>query len=246
MTQNKLVIILVAPQMGENIGSAARIMLNFGLTDLRIVNPRDGWPNQSAIDTARGAADVVNNAKVYNSLKDATFDINRLYATTARPRDMVKPVLTPRNCVSEIHSCEAAGQRSAVMFGPERTGLDNEDITLADAITTIPVGTEYTSINLAQAVAIMCYEWFAFQDKTPVRTIELGKSRPAEKLEIANFFEYLEGELDESGFFRQDSMRPTMTKNLRNMFIRADLTDQDIRTLRGLIKSLTKRSESIF
>ena len=157
----KPTIILVAPQLGENIGSAARVMLNFGCKDLRIVNPRDGWPNPKAVDMSKGAKQVIYDAKIFNSLADACHDIKYLYATTARPRDMVKKVFTPKKCVQKIVEASKSGDKSAIMFGPERTGLNNDYITLADAIVSIPVSDEYASLNLAQAVSVLCYEHFS-------------------------------------------------------------------------------------
>jgi len=235
--ENNPAIILISPQLGENIGAAARVMLNFGLTDLRIVTPRDGWPNPKAVDMAKGAKEVIKNAQVFDSLAEATTDINRLYATTARPRDMIKPVVTPRKCAEEITT---NAQRSAIMFGPERSGLNNDDITLADAIAAIPVAPIYTSLNLAQAIAIMCHEWFSAKDETAAKEMELGNYGLAPKNEIANFFEHLESELDKTDFFKVEDKRPKMVRNIRNIFSRADLTDQEVRTLRGVIKSLTK------
>lgn len=229
-------IILISPQMGENIGAAARVMMNFGISDLRIVTPRDGWPNPKAVDMAKGAKEIIKKAQIFDSLKDALADINRLYATTARPRDMVKEVVTARKCAEEISSNDG---KSAIMFGPERTGLENDDISLADAIVTIPVSPEYTSLNLAQAVSITCYEWFAYNDGSPAAAIDLGKSKAASKQEIAHMFEHLEAELDKTDFFKVPDKRPKMVVNIRNIFSRAHLTDQDVRTLRGIIKSLT-------
>lgn len=225
--------------MGENIGAAARGMLNFGLTDLRLVRPRDGWPNPKAEDMAKYAKSVVDNAQVFDSLEEAIHDVHKLYATTARPRDMVKPVYTPRKTVQEIQQVANQNLRSALVFGPERTGLSNEDITLADAITVIPVSPVYPSINLAQAVNIVCYEWFQCQDNTPDVQIDTGRYDLAPKQDILQFFEHLESELDKNNFFRLPEKRHKMLQNIRNLFLRAQLTDQDVRTLRGLIKSLT-------
>lgn len=233
-------IILISPQLGENIGAAARVMLNFGLNDLRIVTPRDGWPNPKAVDMAKGAKSVVQSAQIFESLKDATHDIHKLYATTARPRDLVKTVITPRKCAFEITKSASKQENSAIMFGPERSGLANDELVLADSIATIPVGPEYTSLNLAQAISIMCYEWFSANDKTPQEDLSYGKSKSASKEEVINMFEHLESELDKSDFFKIKDKRPKMVHNIRNMFARAKLSDQDVRTLRGIIKSLTK------
>ena len=256
---HKPCIILISPQMGENIGSAARVMMNFGLSDLRIVTPRDGWPNPKAVDTAKWAKPVIEAAQVFDSLKDATFDISKLYATTARSRDMVKPVATARQTAQEILSHKG---KSAIMFGAERTGLENKDISLADKITVIPVSKEYSSLNLAQAVSIICYEYFhniyeesdnidddlpicsdlpGFSESNKLKEIDLGKSNAATKHDVAKMFEHLEKELDEGDFFKVPDKRAKMIINIRNIFARANLTDQDVRTLRGIIKSLTRK-----
>lgn len=237
----KPAVILIAPQMGENIGSAARVMLNFGVKDLRIVNPRDGWPNPKAVDMAKGAKQIIHDAQIFTSLADACHDIKHLYATTARPRDMVKTVITPRKCAEKIVHNSKTEAKSAIMFGPERTGLHNDDITLSDAIVAIPVSEEYASLNLAQAVSVLCYEYFSIIDDSPAEKIDFGRSAAATKKELDNLFEHLEQELDSSGFFKVDHKKEKMSQNIRNMFLRSDLTDQDVRTLRGIIKSLTNK-----
>ncbi|PIR39644.1 MAG: rRNA methyltransferase [Alphaproteobacteria bacterium CG11_big_fil_rev_8_21_14_0_20_39_49] len=230
------VIILIAPQLGENIGAAARSMLNFGLTDLRIVNPRDGWPNPKAVDMAKGAKEVIKKARIFTSLKDATHDITRLYATTARTRDMVKKVYDARETAANMIQNNG---KSAIMFGPERSGLNNDDITLADAVSIIPVAPIYTSLNLAQAVNIMCYEWFMATSERSDAENANDNQGLATKEEVADLFEHLESELDKTDFFRVEHKRPKMVRNIRNIFSRNDLTEQEVRTLRGIIKSLT-------
>ncbi len=240
-SNSKPAIILIAPQMGENIGAAARGMLNFGLTDLRIVNPRDGWPNPKAVDMAKGAKSVIHEAQIFTSLKDATHDITRLYATTARTRDMVKQEYNARETALEMLKNDG---KSAIMFGPERSGLTNDDITLADAVAIIPVAPIYTSLNLSQAVNIMCYEWFVAKAESDSD----GSASPSEgsqlatKEELANLFEHIESELDKTDFLRVADKRPKMVRNIRNIFSRNDLTEQEVRTLRGIIKSLTNKS----
>jgi tRNA/rRNA methyltransferase len=254
--QNHPTIILVSPQLGENIGAAARCMLNFGLTDLRIITPRDGWPNPKAVDMAKGAGEVIKNAKIFQSLADATFDITKLYATTARTRDMEKPVYTANEAAEAI--IKNSG-KSAIMFGAERSGLSNEDITLADGICVIPVAPIYTSLNLAQAVNIICYEWFInkqteknrhaefisashLESKEIPKQVQDDEINPqlATKEDIAKMFEHLESELDKTDFFKVADKRPKMVVNIRNIFSRNNLTQQEVRTLRGIIKSLTK------
>jgi len=235
----KPAIILISPQLGENIGAAARAMHNFGLDDLRLVNPRDGWPNRDAIDVARNAVKILEGTKIYSNLKDAVADINFLYATTARPRDMVKPVVTPRICAKKIWS-NGAGIKTAIMFGPERTGMSNDDIILADSIVTIPVSIENTSLNLAQAVSLLCYEWFAYGSEKPEEYLEIGESSPATKSEINMLLEHLELELNKGRFFSSSKMRPRMLRNLSNIFTRNKLTIQEVKTMRGVISCLTK------
>lgn len=237
MIPNHPAIILVSPQLGENIGAAARCMLNFGLTDLRIITPRDGWPNPKAVDMAKGAKEVIKNAKIFQSLADATFDITKLYATTARTRDMVKQIYTPSEVAESI--IKNSG-KSAIMFGAERSGLNNEDITLADGICEIPVAPIYTSLNLAQAVNIICYEWFIGHSKSSTTQPTPDNIQLATKEDIARMFEHLESELDKTDFFKVADKRPKMVINIRNIFSRNNLTEQEVRTLRGIIKSLTK------
>ena len=234
-------VILVSPQLGENIGAAARNMLNFGITDLRIVNPRDGWPNPQADYMAKGAISVVENATIYTSLKDAAKDINKIYAATARPRDMVKPIYTPNKTAREAVKYYNMGKKSAFMFGPERSGLENDDIAIADAISIIPVSEIYKSLNLAQAVNVFCYEWFVNLNSDAEDESEKLNANPAKKTDVINMFEHLEEELDKAGFFKVDHMKSKMINNIRNIFIRSNLSDQDVRTLRGIIKSLTNK-----
>ncbi len=228
-------IILSHPQMGENIGAAARIMHNFGLSDLRIINPRDGWPNKLASDMARNASGIVNSAKIYGSLKEAVSDINILYATSARPRDMVKRVVSPKVCILDIMQTNTT--KSAILFGPERTGLSNDDLVLSDAIVTIDVNPENPSLNLAQAVAIICYEWFLGQSDISANVLRHGESPLANKEELSAFLEVLASQLDSKGFFPAH-MKEKMVRNLSNIFTRSSLTSQEIRTLRGVVQAL--------
>jgi len=232
------VVILVEPQLGENIGTAARAMLNCGLTELRLVRPRDGWPNAKALAAASGADAVVENARVFDSTEAAIADLNRVYATTARHRGMIKAVVTPRQAATEMRAASARGERVGVLFGPERTGLVNDDIPLADTILQVPLNAAYSSLNLAQAVLIVGYEWFQARDGTLPRELVTNETRPATKAELLNFFTHLEQELDDCGFLRHTDKRPSMVRNIRNLFQRADLTEQEIRTLHGIIKEL--------
>lgn len=234
-------IILVAPQLGENIGTTARAMLNFGLTDLRLVRPRDGWPNSSAVPSASGADIVLDAIRVFDTTAEAAADCRRLYATTARPRDMVKPVVTPRGAAFEIRAAERGGQTVGVLFGAERSGLINDDIALADTIITAPLNPSFSSLNLAQAVLLVASEYSQAEDDTPSRVLQTGYSPPADKKALVNLYEHLERALDDADFFRVAEKRPSMIRALRNMLGRADLTEQEVRTWHGIITALTGR-----
>ena len=235
-------VILVRPQMGENIGAAARAMMNFGLTDLRLVAPRDGWPNDKARAMASRADSVLDNAQLFERTEDAIADLNVVFATTARRRDMVKPVLTPRRAVVDLAAAAGQGQQIGLMFGGERAGLDNEDVVLCDAVITVPANPGFSSINLAQAVLLLGYEWFALASDVPEVDPADGGNRPANKQELVDLFEHLEAELDDSGYFANvAAKRPAMVRNIRNIFQRGQLLEQDVRTLRGVIKALAGR-----
>lgn len=243
-------IVLVAPQLGENIGTAARAMLNFGLTDLRLVAPRDGWPNARAEAAASGATAVIAGARVFAQIEDAIAGSHHVLATTARARDMFKPVLTPEQAARSLRAWAARGERSAVLFGPERTGLDNDAVSLAEAIIRVPVNPDFPSLNLAQAVLLLGYEWFkrqgeqegqeaAGQAGKPAEPAS-GPAAPARAEDLLAFFEHLEGELDRSGFLHPPEKRASMVRNIRNIFLRAGLRDQEVRTLRGIVATLVQ------
>lgn len=236
------VVILDHPQLGENIGFAARAMLNCGLVHLRIVNPRGGWPNDAATAAAAGATSVLDAARVFDTLADAVADLTRVYATTARPRDMRKPVFTARAGAADLVAATASGGRVGLLFGRERTGLENDDIASADAIIEVPLNPEFSSLNLAQAVLLVAYEWrLAAQGRGAAGSrLGGGGGEPARHGEIAAFFAHLEAELDAVGFFWPEEKAPRMRRNLRAAFLRAGLTDQEVRTLRGVIKALTE------
>ena len=232
------VVILVEPQLGENIGTAARAMMNCGLGDLRLVRPRDGWPNPKAVSAASGADAVIENARLFETTAAAIADLHRVYGTTARHRGMIKPVVTPRQAAVEMRAAAARDEKVGLLFGPERTGLVNDDIPLADTILQVPLNPAYSSLNLAQAVLIVGYEWYQAGVDAPARELVTNETRPATKAELLNFFAHLEKELDDCGFLRHADKRPVMIRNIRNMFQRADLTEQEIRTLHGIIKEL--------
>jgi tRNA/rRNA methyltransferase len=244
-------IILVSPQLGENIGFAARAMANFGLDDLRLVAPRDGWPNDKAHAAAAGASATVERARLYDSIEAAIGTLHFVAATTARPRDMVKPVLTPESAAAELARRIARGERCGVLFGPERSGLDNAGVALADVIVTAPVNPAFASLSLPQMVLLMSYEWLKLQsgndslgratafDGPAAEGTPLPHTRPAEREEMLGLFGHLERELDRSGFLRPVEKRATMVRNIRNMFHRMRLTEQDVRTWRGILAALT-------
>ncbi len=232
-------IVLVDPQLGENIGMVARAMLNCGLTELRLVRPRDGWPNPAARSAAAGADRVLARARVFATTEAALADLQRVYATTARPRDMLKPVVSPRQAAAEMRAAMAEGARAGVLFGPERSGLVNDDVALADAVLTVPLNPAFASLNLAQAVFVVGYEWLLAESEAPARRMPLGATRPATKAEMLGFFERLEAALDACGFLRPVEKRPAMVRNLRNLFQRAGLTEQEVRTLHGVVTALT-------
>ncbi len=242
----KPVIVLVKPQMGENIGAAARAMLNCGIEDLRIVAPRDGWPNEKANIMSSGAFDKMPPVQVYNTTAEALADCHYTYATTARERDMVKPVLTAREAAIDARTRESQGQKIAYLFGGERAGLDNEDIALAHAIITIPVNPDFSSLNLGQGVLLCAYEWFqqdAIKGLPRTATTELGadakQELPAPHAELDNLYNRLEEELRAGGFFRTQEMQPTVMRNLKNMLARAEMTSQEVNTFHGMITVLT-------
>ena len=227
-------VILVTPQLGENIGAAARVMGNFGLPELIVVDPRDGWPNDKAVTMSAGSP-VLDQARVEYRLSDAIDTHTRLYATTARPRGMEKPVLTARQAVSEIRAAIAAGERVGILFGGEKSGLPNEAVAMSDAIITLPVDRSFSSLNLAQAVAVLAYEWKA-EEGAPAEFEPV--SDIAEREDLERMFEHFEAELDRAGFFYPPSKTPLMVQNLRNAFIRGRWTQQEVRTFRGAIKAL--------
>ncbi|HBR69185.1 MAG TPA: rRNA methyltransferase [Rhodospirillaceae bacterium] len=238
MPTTKPTIILVDPQMGENIGAAARAMHNFGLDELRLVNPRDGWPSANAITMDAGALERMQPVRVFQTLAEAIADLHFVVATTARPRDMIKPVFTPRGAATEINTHTNNNQKTGIVFGAERMGLINDDIALCHAIATIPCNPDFSSFNLAQAVLLMAYEWMAQNDQTPGHTLNTGDSFPATQDKCEEFLSRLEFELNQRGFFRTEEIRPTMKRNIRNIFVRAGITDQEIRTLHGVVSSL--------
>jgi len=233
-------IILSHPQLGENIGAAARAMANFGLADLRLVAPRAGWPNAKAVAMAAGAAQLVESARVFPTVAEALGDLNFILATTARERGIAREVLTSAEAARRLHASSARGDKAGILFGNERAGLDNDEISLCDAVITIPTA-EFASINLAQAVLIASYEWFRARDTTALARLEHGplQRRPTRQ-ELLDTFEHLERELLESGFLYPPDKVDGMRRGIRATIHRARLTYQETQTLRGMIVALTK------
>lgn len=231
-------VILVEPQLAENVGACARAMLNCGLTDLRLVAPRDGWPNEAARPMASGADRVLDAARSYDTLDEAVADLQALYATTARVRDMVHRQITPRHLAMELRRHESEGTRCGILFGRERIGLVNEEIVRCDAVVVAPLNPEFTSLNLAQAVLLVAWEWLAAGDETPGRVLVEADSRRATGGEQQIFLDRLEESLDDTGFFRTAHMRDVTWRKVRNLLSRAELTDLDIRILHGILSAL--------
>ncbi len=233
-----LAIVLVAPQLGENIGMAARAMANFGLSDLRLVSPRDGWPNPSAVAAAAGATAILDGASVHASTREAVADLSRVLATSARSRGQMKRVLSPEAALADTARFVAGGGRAGILFGRERTGLENDDVSLADALVTFPVDPGFASLNLAQAVLLVGYEWTR-ATAAPLPFAANASPPPASRAALASLFDHLEAELDRVGFYPPDK-RPVMTRNMRDMVLRMAPTEQDVRTLRGALRALAR------
>ncbi len=231
-------IILVAPQLGENIGMVARAMLNCGLTDLRLVRPRDGWPNPKAASASAGAREVIEGARLFDSTEAAVADLQRLYVTTARSRYLVKPVVTPRQASGEMRRLIGDGQKVGVIFGPEKAGLNNEDVALGDAILQVPLNPAFSSLNLAQAVLLVGHEWFQAADETAPVHVSFAEAVPAKREKFLGFMARLNATLDEVGFFYPEEKKPIMQRNLRNVFQRIQMSEQEVGTLHGIISAL--------
>ncbi|RYD48934.1 MAG: RNA methyltransferase [Sphingomonadales bacterium] len=227
------VIVLVRPQLGENIGKTARAMLNFGLTELRLVAPRDGWPNPSAGPAASGADLVLEKAEVFETLAEAVADCSHVYATTVRKRGISRPVLTPEAAARDIH---AEPGRSAILFGRERSGLDIEEVTLARTIITVPINPEFGSLNLAQAVILVAYEWSKGETLASPPSVDLAP--PASQEEFEGMYTQLNAMLEASGFYYPPDRVPTTRRTLRSLLTKAEWTSQELRTVRGVLSAL--------
>lgn len=235
------VFVLVAPQMGENIGAAARAMWNFGLSRLRLVAPRDGWPNPRAEAMASGAAPVLDRVRLAVSTAEACADLTLLYATTARDRALTKRVLTPEAAMAEARAAVAAGERVGFLFGPERSGLETADVVRANAVVSVPVNPAFGSLNLAQCVLLMAYEWRREWAEAPAGTRQLAEAKLAAGAEVDALVARLTAELDGVGFFHPEAKRARMLASLDSLIRRAALTEGDVRTLHGVVRALAER-----
>lgn len=234
------VFILVRPQLAENVGTAARAMMNCAISEMRLVDPDEDPLCSRAIAASSGADEILRNAKVFKTVEEAVADLQKVYATTGRPRDMIKPVFTGQGMAKDIQAQQSHGVKCGVMFGPERTGLENEDVAYADAIVNIPLNPKHCSLNLAQAVLLTGYEIFRLTDSTAEEYLATPNTILADKTELEHLFSHLEDELEQVGYFRSPEKKPRMMRNLRSIFLRANLTSQDVRTLHGVITDLRR------
>ncbi|MDJ0628893.1 MAG: RNA methyltransferase [Rhodobacter sp.] len=232
--------VLVRPQMGENIGAAARAMANFGLNRMRIVDPRDGWPNPKAVAMASGAGRLLDGAQIAAGTADAIADCTAVYATTARARGLTKRVLTPEAAMAEATARIAGGERVAVLFGPERAGLENDDIARAEAIISVPVDPDFPSLNLAQCVLLTAYEWRRQTAESQPERMEFARTEPASAVEIEKLGDHYEKVMDEAGFFFPATKADGMKLVMRNMWARLPLTRADVQLLHGVLRQLVR------
>ena len=243
LTKKQPSIILVKPQMGENIGSAARAMLNFGLENMRVVAARDGWPSQSAVATASGAGRVLDQARHFSSFHDAVGDCHFVFATTARDRDLTKPVYDPKKAMRIAYEKISDGQNVGIIFGPERAGLENTEVVRSNALITVPVNPDFSSINLAQTVLLLSYEWFLATDIYEENSSNTRKTSVASILEIEKLSEQYENELEKIGFFFPEEKATSMKSTLRNIWSRLPLTVSDVKAFHGILRHLLRRRD---
>ncbi|MCK8784215.1 RNA methyltransferase [Roseomonas sp. NAR14] len=234
------VIVLVRPQLAENIGAVARAMANGGLFHLRLVAPRDGWPQDRAWRTASGADRILEAATEHATVAEAVADCHRVLATCPRPRHIIKPMRTARAAAEDLRQINGRGLRAAVLFGPERAGLDNDDMACADTLVRYPLNPAFMSLNLAQAVMVLAYEWWVAADGTEPRHLMTNETHVATKGELENFLTHLVAELDASGFLDNLPKRPGMVRNIRHLFQRGEVTEQELRTLHGVVRELAR------
>lgn len=237
------VFVLVRPQMGENIGAAARAMFNFGLTGMRIVAPRDGWPNSKAVTMASGAGRLLEGVGLFATTAEAVADCTTVYATTARGRGLTKPVLTPERGMEQAAERLGTGEKVAVLFGPERAGLENDDIARARAIISVPVNTDFPSLNLAQCALLTAYEWRRQTAEIVPERMEYAGGRPATALEVEKLGDHYEDRLAQAGFFFPDTKAEGMKSTLRNLWSRMPLTRADVQVFHGIMRQMVRRKE---
>jgi tRNA/rRNA methyltransferase len=237
---NSPVVILVRPQLADNIGAVARAMGNGGLFHLRLVAPRDGWPQEKAWRNASGADRILDALTLHETVAEATADLHRVLATCPRPRHVIKPVLTARGAAAELREICARDLRCGILFGPERAGLDSDDMATADALVRFPLNPGFMSLNLSQAVMVMAYEWWTADDRTVPRTLMTNETQVATKEKLESFLHHLVLELDSCGFLRNLPKRPGMVRNLRHLFQRGEITEQELRTLHGIVTELSQ------
>jgi tRNA/rRNA methyltransferase len=233
--------VLVRPQMGENVGAAARAMWNFGLDRMRLVEPRDGWPNPRAVALASGAGRLLDAAGVFATTAEAVADCDHVFATTARGRGLTKPVVTPERAMAQARAMIAEGRKVAVLFGPERAGLENDDVARANAIISVPVNPDFASLNLAQCVLLTAYEWRRQSVEIPAERMEMAGAQPATALEVEKLAEHYEARLSEAGFFFPETKAPGMKLALRNLWSRMPMTRADVQIFHGMLRQLTRR-----
>ena len=232
--------VLVRPQMGENIGGAARAMWNFGLQRLRVVAPRDGWPNSKAVAMASGAGRLLDDAGLFQTTAAAIADCHFIFATTARDRDLTKPVMTPERAMDHARALITGGARVGILFGPERAGLENGDIARASAIISVPVNPEFASLNLAQCVLLLAYEWRRQGAEVAPEVMVMAGTEFAERIEIEKLGDHFEQRLEAAGFFFPPTKVAGMKQNIRNMLGRLHLTRADVQTFHGMLRQLTR------
>lgn len=235
---NSPVVVLVRPQLADNVGAVARAMANGGLFHLRLVAPRDGWPQERAWRNASGADRILDAITLHETVADAVCDLHRVYATCPRPRHIVKPLLTARGAAAELRHVCSRELRAGILFGPERAGLDNDDMAACDALIRYDLNPAFMSLNLAQAVMVMAYEWWTAAAAPTPRILLTHKTRVATKGELDNFLKHLVAQLDECGFLRNLPKRPGMVRNIRHLFQRGEVTEQELRTLHGVVTEL--------
>ncbi len=239
-SQRQPYFVLVRPQMGENIGASARAMWNFGLEQMRVVAPRDGWPSTRAVAMASGAGRLLDAAQHFDGVSEAVGDTSFVFATTARGRGLTKPILAPEEAMRQAAEKIAQGQKVGVLFGPERAGLENEDIAGANALISVPVNPDFPSLNLAQCVLLMAYEWCRAQGQVELARMELAKTQWAEAIEVEKLAQHYEERLEDAGFFFPEAKAPGMKVNLRNMWSRFSLTRADVQMLHGVLRQLVR------